>query len=95
MLLRVETLKQIGLFDNRYFMYLEDVDLCRRIHSVAQTAFYPFVSIAHRGEQGSYKSLKLLKYHICSTIKYCNKWGWLFDKERQNLNKQMLKKIKK
>lgn len=30
MFIKSEVLKKIGLFDERYFMYLEDVDLCRR-----------------------------------------------------------------
>ena len=31
MFMRVETLKQVGGFDERFFMYAEDLDLCRRI----------------------------------------------------------------
>jgi GT2 family glycosyltransferase len=90
MLLRVAVLKKVGLFDDRYFMYLEDYDLCRRIHTVAETAFYPMTTIIHHYEKGSYKSLKLLKHHIGSAIKYFNKWGWFFDKERQRINKTFL-----
>lgn len=38
-------------------------------------------SVYHGYEKGSYKSWKLLKYHICSAIQYFNKWGWVFDKK--------------
>jgi GT2 family glycosyltransferase len=31
MFMRSATLSEVGLFDERYFMYMEDVDLCRRI----------------------------------------------------------------
>ena len=90
MMFRIDVLKQIGGFDERFFMYMEDVDLCRRVHDVAQTAFFPFVSIIHHYEKGSYKSFKLLKYHICSAFKYFNKWGWFFDREKLKINKKML-----
>jgi GT2 family glycosyltransferase len=32
MLLKSETLRKVGLFDEKYFMYCEDADLCYRIH---------------------------------------------------------------
>ena len=32
MFLRTDALKQVGLFDERFFMYPEDIDLTRRIH---------------------------------------------------------------
>ncbi|MDR1898329.1 MAG: glycosyltransferase family 2 protein [Prevotellaceae bacterium] len=90
MLLRADVLKKIGIFDDRYFMYLEDYDLCRRIHAVSQTAFYPIVSVIHHYEKGSYSNFRLLFFHICSAIKYFNKWGWFFDKGRGYLNNQIL-----
>ena len=41
MFLKCEVLKDIGLFDENIFMYLEDTDLNRRIHSKYKTIFYP------------------------------------------------------
>jgi GT2 family glycosyltransferase len=93
MFIRVEVLKKVGLFDERFFMYLEDTDLSRRIHKVAKTVYYPYVHIYHGYGKGSYKSLKLLYYHIKSAIKYFNKYGWFFDKEREEINRKILKKL--
>ena len=90
MFMRVDILKHIGGFDERYFMYAEDLDLCRRIGEVSKTIFYPEVSIYHAYEKGSYKNRKLLKYHICSVIKYFNKWGWFLDKKRKRINAKCL-----
>lgn len=93
MLLRTEVLKQVGGFDERFFMYCEDFDLCRRIGQVSKTVFYPEVSVIHNYEKGSYKNYKLLKYHIISAIKYFNKWGWFFDKERKQINEKTLTRL--
>ena len=41
------------------------------------------VAVYHEYEKGSYKNRKLLKYHLCSVIKYFNKWGWVFDKKEK------------
>jgi GT2 family glycosyltransferase len=93
MFIRTEVLKKVGLFDERFFMYLEDTDLSRRIHRVAKTVYYPYVYIYHEYGKGSYKSLKLLYYHIKSAIKYFNKYGWFFDKEREEINRKILEKL--
>lgn len=93
MFLRVETLKNTGLFDERFFMYPEDIDLSRRIHKRYRTVFYPEVRVIHEHEKGSYKNKKLLFIHIKNMIKYFNKWGWFFDKERKEINKEILKQL--
>lgn len=90
MFMRVDVLKKVNGFDERFFMYAEDLDLCRRIGEVSKTMFYPMVAVYHEYEKGSYKNRKLLKYHLCSVIKYFNKWGWIFDKKRILRNKECL-----
>jgi len=93
MFIRTEVLKKVGLFDERFFMYLEDTDLSRRIHKVAKTIYYPYVNIYHEYGKGSYKKLKLLKYHVQSAIYYFNKWGWFTDSKRKHINITTLEKL--
>lgn len=93
MFLRVDVLRKAGGFDERYFMYAEDLDLCRRIGEYSRTIFYPKVFIYHRYEKESYRNRKLLKYHIFSVIKYFSKWGWFFDSRRKRINKECLNKL--
>lgn len=90
MLLRAAALREVGLFDERFFMYPEDIDITRRIHRHFQTIFYPHVSIIHDHAQGSYKSPKLLWIHIINLCKYFNKWGWIIDRERKEVNKRVI-----
>lgn len=90
MFIRVAVLKKVGLFDERFFLYCDDLDLSRRIHKHAKTVFYPGTKIYHYWTRSSYRSLKFLFYHICDAIKYFNKWGWFFDKEREIINKRIL-----
>lgn len=95
MFLRTEALKKVGLFDERFFMYPEDIDLTRRMYKEYKTMFYPDVSIVHEHGQGSYKSIRLLFIHITNMIRYFNKWGWIFDKERKKVNKKILAQFEK
>ena len=94
MFLRTKHLKDIGMFDENIFMYMEDIDLNRRLHVKYKTMFYPYVSIVHIHAKDSYKRKRLLFEHIKSTIYYFNKWGWFFDKERMSFNKKVLNLLK-
>jgi hypothetical protein len=92
MLLRTEALKKAGLFDERFFLYPEDIDLTRRIGIHYRTVFYPRVSVVHHHAQESYKSLYMMLVHSWNLTKYFNKWGWIFDKQRKEINQQYIKK---
>jgi hypothetical protein len=71
-------------FDPRYFLYFEDVDLCRKARQLGgQVIFDPTVSIIHRASHGSAsrKGLmrsvifnELARMHIHSWLLYCIKW---------------------
>jgi len=93
MFLRTAAIKEVGLFDENFFLYLEDTDLSRRLHKKYRTVFYPFVEVYHEHQKGSYKSLRLLYHHISSAIYYFNKWGWFFDHERKQINQNVLKEL--
>ena len=95
MFLRTEALEKVGLFDENIFMYLEDIDLNRRIHRAYKTIFFPEAVVVHEYQKASYKNIKLLKAHIKSAIYYFNKYGWFFDKERRIINAQTLQEIEK
>ena len=87
MFLRTDVLKEVGVFDDRFFMYFEDFDLMRRIHAVAKTVYYPEVTIIHNHAAEHRTNKTLLKISVQSAVKYFNKWGWLFDSERRRVNR--------
>lgn len=83
-------LENVKGFDERFFMYSEDIDFARRIGEKYKIIYYPNVDVFHKHGKGSYKSIKLLYYHVSSMILYFNKWGWFFDFPRKRINKQTL-----
>ncbi|AEF86511.1 glycosyltransferase, family 2 [Treponema primitia ZAS-2] len=93
MFFRVSALETAGIFDERFFMYAEDIDITRRMHKLYKTIYYPKVSIIHAHAAESYHSKKMMVMHIISIIKYFNKWGWIFDNERTIINKNILKEL--
>ena len=87
MLLRTKAAVEAGLFDERYFMYPEDMDLTRTIHRNYLTLYYPAWTIVHAHARSSYKNKHMLRVHIRNMCLYFNKWGWLFDRERKLFNR--------
>lgn len=93
MLVRNEVWQRTGVFDERFFLYAEDIDLSRRIHKDFKTIYYPDLQIIHHHQQDSYRSLTALKLHMKSAVQYFNKWGWVSDRERTRMNSKILDEI--
>jgi hypothetical protein len=93
MFLRTDALQKTGGFDERFFMYLEDADLSRRIGMISKTILYPSVEIYHEYERGSHKNWALLITFIRSVFIYFNKYGWLNDPYRAKINAKTLEQL--
>ncbi len=89
MLLRTSALKDVGLFDERFFMYPEDIDLTRRIHEKYRTMYMPTATVVHDHRAASYHSPKMLAIHMVNMIRYFNKWGWISDRQRRRFNRPL------
>jgi GT2 family glycosyltransferase len=77
MLFKTTDFKEIKGFDERYFLYMEDADICRKIEVTNKKILYfPEVEITHQHQKGSSKRIKLFFYHLSSAIKYFLKWGF-------------------
>ena len=78
MFFRTSVFKQLGGFDERFFMYLEDCDIARRAAEISKVLYIPTVSVTHLWERASKRNKKLLMIHISSILKYFVKWGLRF-----------------
>ena len=76
MFLRTETLKKVGFFDDKIFMYLEDADLTRRFLEVSRTVYFPKAHIFHHFAKFTHKKVKFKWITVQSAFIYINKWGW-------------------
>jgi GT2 family glycosyltransferase len=90
MMLRTAVCNQVGGFDERFFLYGEDIDLTRRIHAIAETLYVPDVRITHQYRRYSNRSLLGTWYGIQNNCRYFNKWGWFFDRDRKRINRKVL-----
>ncbi|NWK78271.1 glycosyltransferase family 2 protein [Aquitalea sp. LB_tupeE] len=92
---RTAIFKKINGFDERFFMYMEDIDLTRRMAQEGRLLYIPEAVVIHAHAKESYKNKKLLLIHLKSAQLYFSKWGWFFDKIRKQSNKKILaQKIK-
>jgi N-acetylglucosaminyl-diphospho-decaprenol L-rhamnosyltransferase len=72
-LLRRAALDQVGLFDERFFMYVEDVDLCTRLRGQGwEVLFSPELEVLHVGgvSTGGYRSRRMTLEHSRSIYRY-------------------------
>lgn len=91
-----KAIDKVGLMDERFFMYFEDVDWCRRFHENGyKVYYYPEAKMAHylkrstaqRGIFGEVLFNKIAREHIKSAIKYFLKY---FGKEKPEIKNQNL-----
>ena len=60
-IIRRETLEKVGYFDEQFFLYYEEVDLCRRIKAIGyEIAYWPELVVTHIGGESS-KTVKRLQ----------------------------------
>ncbi|WP_373316896.1 glycosyltransferase [Chitinolyticbacter albus] len=75
MLLKTTALRAVGGFDERYFLYLEDYDLCRRLQLAGgEVAIEPRAQVMHGHARSSYSWGWPLWWHMRSAFRYffCN-----------------------
>ena len=92
-LARWSVLRATGGFDDRYFLYMEDVDLCRRMAAHGSLLYWPAAAVTHGYHRGSHRSFKLMLAHLRSCVTYYNKWGWFRDAAGRRINRAALQAL--
>ena len=74
MFVRTDVFRQLGGFDERFFLYCEDADLTRRARRIGKATCMPQAVAVHAWERGSYRNPKLFRIHLRSMRLYFRKW---------------------
>ncbi|HCC84956.1 MAG TPA: glycosyl transferase family 2 [Candidatus Pacebacteria bacterium] len=81
LMLRTSALDRVGLLDEQFFMYAEDLDWCRRFRDAAyQIVFFPTVEIIHHKYKSGIKSnskatvLKTHQFFYDTMLQYYDKY---------------------
>lgn len=61
--------QQLGGFDERYFMYCEDVDLCMRVRLLGLGLQRANAQVIHAGTRASRRQLRHLAWHLASLLR--------------------------
>lgn len=74
-----EALKRIKGFDEQFFMYFEDNDICDRLRQKGYQLWYiPDAQVIHFYGKASHRSWWGFRVFLKSMRQYFNKWGWQF-----------------
>ena len=87
-LIRRETIADIGVLDERYFLYFEEIDYCLSARRAGwDVVFYPYAQTVHLGGQSavktggrvSSKGKQMISIRLTSEFRYYRKcYGWFY-----------------
>ncbi len=71
MLFKADVYAAIGGFNEAYFLYYEDVELCSRLWlNNYSVVVEPGVSVIHNAQRSSHRQMKYLRWHISSMLRF-------------------------
>lgn len=82
LLFSASVFRDIGGFDEGYFLYYEDVDICARLwKSGRRIILHPGVSVVHAAQRASRRKLRYMVWHLSSMARYFRKHSWLLPRQ--------------
>jgi len=95
MFVRREAVETVGLMDERFFLYFEDVDWCYRMKQKGWKVYYnPESVVVHNYARDSAHSVinRSFVAHLASLVRYYEKWNfvWYFIKKHRGILKTLL-----
>lgn len=83
MLVRLPVVPEEVFFDERFFLYFEDVDFCAQVWKKGyKVIYYPQPTFVHTANLSSRHRLRYVFIHIWSLIKFIHKYNGLPARER-------------
>ncbi len=76
--IRTGLFKALGGFDERWFMYFEDMDITRRARAATRAVYYPYAYVYHKWERSSSRKFKFFVILVLGMFKYFAKWGFRY-----------------
>lgn len=71
MLFRSEVFNKLAGFNERYFLYYEDVDLCARLRLLGyEVILCPQAKVVHHAQRSSHRNFRYLKWHLASMMRF-------------------------
>lgn len=71
MFFRSEAFADVGGFDEGFFLYYEDVDICARLWKAGwKVIVQPTVSVIHDARRASHSNPKYMRWHVSSMMRY-------------------------
>jgi N-acetylglucosaminyl-diphospho-decaprenol L-rhamnosyltransferase len=74
MLFRSQAFIDVGGFDEGFFLYYEDVDICARLRKAGwKVIVHPGSSVVHDAQRTSRRNLRYMRWHLSSMLRYFSK----------------------
>ena len=72
MFLNIEECKEVGFFDENFFIYFEEIDLCKRLNKIKKKIYLsPLIKINHLGAQSHDESIN-------KNMELSRNWHWMW-----------------
>ncbi|MGN7292441.1 galactosyltransferase-related protein [Rhizobium sp. SAFR-030] len=77
MLFRADDFREIGGFDEAYFLYYEDVDICARLwRQDRRIVACPAEKVIHNAQRASHRNWRFRRWHLQSALRYLLRYSW-------------------
>ena len=76
MIARSDALRDVGGFNEQFFMYFEDYDLCMRLGARGRVVRDPSVRIVHHGGRAARKGFRHILWFVSGGVRFFRIWGW-------------------
>jgi len=85
LLFSADGFRAVSGFDEQYFLYYEDVDICARFWRAGKPVFIcPSAQVIHAAQRTSHKSFRFMKWHATSMLRYFARYWWRLPRKLVN-----------